>query len=1567
MTRFPKQLRIPLLPIMALIVASIVFAVLAASVSAAGGARDSGKDYTLVSGNDAVDGIWSDGTTMWVLDRTTPKVYAYVVSTKARDSNKDFDSLVTAGNGSPHGIWSDGTTMWISDRADDKIYAYSLSNGSTHSSKDIPLHADNGSAESIWSDGTTIWVANDNDDRLYAYNLSTKARDSGKDFSGLSAAGNSEPRGMWSDGVTMWVSDHADDKLYAYNVSDKTRVENPAGTYPQDFNLTSDNSSPQGVWSDGDTFWVANTFSNGDNANPNRKLYAYQSYPVATGVTARSVGPAIAQIIVSLDNILQGFSSGSTTPIHIRYRVASPPGAWTTVQPTASPSDTEIIHKITSGLVVGTEYDIEASVSSAFVPSISTTHTHLGTTILLWDVVVDKIWEVADISDVPGSDAELGDAMGTMNDVRALTEFDGWMYAVDQDRTFWRTRTPEDPSTYNQMGTFPSSAGSVHSLFVWSGSLYAVGSTYLFQIPNPLDASEAITIQNLPSTLTTVRGSAAVGGEAYIWDHAGYELWRVSGLSPGTATTATEVQLTGLNANHDVRGMTDFNGRFILHEEDTQSLDEIIGFAGTNGAVVSLGTYDSTVAGVNALASWSNNPAPIVSSVSIGSILDTSVTANITATAATAAGIDFRFRYRLGTSGNWTDASVSSATTTAAISLTGLTANQAYEYQASMDSTFPVDDKTTGTFTTVATTTQLGKVSGVVLTAPVDNGLTVTWAAVTTANSYRVRWATTAGGQSSTNEAVVSGVTYDIPGLSTNDEYFVQVRAETATAGYTSGLYSDEVSKLTTIPAPTNVITSATATTITVSWDAVTGATAYEVWYNVSGGTRFDITGSPLPTTYTITGLTTGTTYMVWTAAKIGSAEGRFSTRIDVTPAAPITAQAPTDVTLVAGFETITASWTAPTDTGNAAITGYVLEYQAKGASQWVAIDLSNVASHVIPSLTAGTTYTVRVATKNSAGTGPYSDKPYPSAKAEGPPDKPQPANGRISISADSSTLSQMEIYWPTPDGNGGGITSYDLRYRIVGNSNWITVNQSGTSYNATGLTLHEKYEMQVRATNSHGSSDYSNLANVKFSPRWLYMIQGSSGTGLSRWSGNSVTSLKGIFSDRSSDGSDLATLDNRLFAIRSGESKLYEIDPSTNSATEICTFTVTGNAYGLAGLSGDLYLYAGGSIYTLDESSCAVSLVGATGRSDLRGMTAADGVLLMTEIITANALYIWTVSPSDGSITQLTSSNTGSSHSIAANGYRLYIPTYRNAGGLNYISSRTLSTGREGQRNYGNAGIDQVNGVAVLTMIPPKAPTLDSVNPSVASLALTWTAPANKGTGSITGYSVQYKVDTSSTWVDWTFSGVGTSTTITGLQNGTSYDVRVAAKNVIGAGEYDESTSSTGTTIPGAPQSLVLTPTGGQIRANWTIPTITGGSAITGYSVQYKLETSSTWIDWSHTGTATTATITGLTNGAEYDVRVAAKNSIGTGTAYASESATPNIRLDAPSSITTTPGTDNITVNWGDVTDATGYVIQWSLTTGDYSASQGSTNQAVTATSSYQITGLAEDTEYFIRIKATA
>ena len=218
------------------------------------------------AGNNNPEGIWSDGTTMWVADTDDDKIYAYDLATKARDASKDFNTLAGAGNNNPEGIWSDRTTMWVADLADDKIYAYSMATKARDTGKDFNTlpGAENGTPDHIWSDGTTMWVAEPTlAAKLYAYDLATKARDAGKDFNTLIGAGNSKPEGIWSDGTTMWVADAFDGKIYAYNLETKAR---DAG---KDFNApaSAGNNFTSGLWSDGATMWVADYVD--------AKIYAY--------------------------------------------------------------------------------------------------------------------------------------------------------------------------------------------------------------------------------------------------------------------------------------------------------------------------------------------------------------------------------------------------------------------------------------------------------------------------------------------------------------------------------------------------------------------------------------------------------------------------------------------------------------------------------------------------------------------------------------------------------------------------------------------------------------------------------------------------------------------------------------------------------------------------------------------------------------------------------------------------------------------------------------------------------------------------------------------------------------------------------------------------------------------------------------------------------------------------------------------------------------------------------------------------------------------------------------------
>ena len=195
------------------------------------------KDYTpsqdfntlIAAGNISCLGLWSDGTTMWVSDveQGAPKIYAYDLATKAYTPDQDFNTLVAAGNPRPYGLWSDGIIMWVfnGESHNEKIYAYDLVTKARVTGDDFDtITADSGQPFGLWSDGTTMWVSDSSLNKIFAYDLATKAYTPDQDFDTLVAAGINGTFGIWSDGITMWVVDNGDDKLYAYDLATKART-----------------------------------------------------------------------------------------------------------------------------------------------------------------------------------------------------------------------------------------------------------------------------------------------------------------------------------------------------------------------------------------------------------------------------------------------------------------------------------------------------------------------------------------------------------------------------------------------------------------------------------------------------------------------------------------------------------------------------------------------------------------------------------------------------------------------------------------------------------------------------------------------------------------------------------------------------------------------------------------------------------------------------------------------------------------------------------------------------------------------------------------------------------------------------------------------------------------------------------------------------------------------------------------------------------------------------------------------------------------------------------------------
>ena len=139
-----------------------------------------------------------------------------------------------------------------------------------------------------------------------------------------------------------------------------------------------------------------------------------------------------------------------------------------------------------------------------------------------------------------------------------------------------------------------------------------------------------------------------------------------------------------------------------------------------------------------------------------------------------------------------------------------------------------------------------------------------------------------------------------------------------------------------------------------------------------------------------------------------------------------------------------------------------------------------------------------------------------------------------------------------------------------------------------------------------------------------------------------------------------------------------------------------------------------------------------------------------------------------------------------------------------------------------------------------------------------------------------------------------GDSHTLTSADVGKRFKVRVSFTDDAGNAESltSEPTASVEADVPGPPLNSQVSPKGsGELHIEWDPPPDERGSAIIGYNVQWKLEAD----DWETTGetrretsTGTSYTVTGLTNGAVYALRVLAVNGAGQSEPSAEATGTP-------------------------------------------------------------------------------
>ncbi|MCQ3815050.1 MAG: fibronectin type III domain-containing protein, partial [Acidimicrobiia bacterium] len=276
----------------------------------------------------------------------------------------------------------------------------------------------------------------------------------------------------------------------------------------------------------------------------------------------------------------------------------------------------------------------------------------------------------------------------------------------------------------------------------------------------------------------------------------------------------------------------------------------------------------------------------------------------------------------------------------------------------------------------------------------------------------------------------------------------------------------------------------------------------------------------------------------------------------------------------------------------------------------------------------------------------------------------------------------------------------------------------------------------------------------------------------------------------------------------------------------------------------------------------------------------------------------------------------------------------------------------------------------------PPDAPTQVALTPASQQLTVTWIPPANNGGAVVSSYVVSHKL--ASAGADgWSTPVSVTAPTVTAvissLTNASVYEVRVAAKNSAGQGAWSEvvSAAPSGSAVaPGAPRDVSAVPADGSLVVSWVPPGSDGGAAVSGYLIQHREDTQGA--AWSTpaaeaAATARTFTVSSLTGGKTYQVRVAAKNSAGTG-AYVTVTAAVVNTPGAPQNLAATAGDQTVSLVWeapasNGGADISGYSIQHRVNTEgtDWSAVTTVAADVLTQT----IASLTNGNTYQVRVAA--
>jgi titin len=721
--------------------------------------------------------------------------------------------------------------------------------------------------------------------------------------------------------------------------------------------------------------------------------------------------------------------------------------------------------------------------------------------------------------------------------------------------------------------------------------------------------------------------------------------------------------------------------------------------------------------------------------------------------------------------------------------------------------------------------------------------------------------------------------------------YYARVAAVTnlGTGDFTSSIQALLVETVSAVETLTAVSGNQQ---ITLNWTSATGTVSgYRIERSVNG-TEWTTLGTLTPgvRTYTATGLTNG----IWYYFRI-STTSAAGDKSSVIAAKPVTlAGAPTGILASpSGNNSVAISWSAPTNTGGAGIKFYKIEVTSDAGSSWTLLSDSVLGrAYIYESATAGESVAFRLSAITSVGAGESATSS--SVIVIALPDVPT----ALVITPSSGSLG---LAWTAPS---QAVTGYKVEYSTNG-AVWISAtnntNGTGTTFTINALTNGTNYFVRVSGINGagigYGIVGSGTPATAASAPISLAATGGVGSVTLT-WSAptsNGGSSVIGYRVDSSLDGSTWDSVTANTMS----------------NGTSLTITSISGNNL----ITGTPYQFRLAAITSLGlgaygETVTATSIEAVTAVDTLTAVS-TSGEIVLNWFAASGSVSGYVVEVSTTGSTWMTLTTTNSSTlTYTANGL--------NNGTWYYF--RVSATSSAGQ------GASAV--IAAKPMSIPDAPTSISATGIINGVALSWSAPTNNGGSAIVGYMIEESVN-SGVWTV-TNANTGNSATSANLTNTSgTVSYRVSAINAVGAGSA--STSATASTVPAAPGAvgvISLNPINAAIAVSW--------SAASGSVSDYLIEQSTDGATWSQQSVAypnTSETLTALTNGTNYLVRVSARNNGGYGPVSIG-TATPRTAPTAPTNLAATAVQTIATLTWNAPTNIGGaplhgYLIEQSADSG--------------------------------------